>query len=496
MEKIKFSDFEKGYTDAEKEMMYNPKFNAIFHDINGTYNRLINIKSPKAILLGKKGVGKTAYASMISSTNNPNRITFILQLHELPYNEFVNITDTNGQVLGTQRYLHSWYLLLLTSIVKRLKEDDVADKEALKNLKKIIYDLGFIDNRDFVRDILTASKFNFKTNLPTMEFSIGYDGSQKVKFLNLTDLTNYFADTYKNLGITKEVFPVIDGVDDVLRVNTSEEEIKDILSGLIRAVDSLNTKNYNNNTKFILVIRDDIAKIVNDPDMNKIIQDRGEKLDWYTNKARGTTDNLILLFNKRYLVNKQLDLTNNRYKIWNSLFPRRIKGYSSWDHFLEYTMYRPRDVIQFLNKFIEKYPNHSKINIPTFNDELKNFSKDHFFEEMKNELIGFLDDEIIDSLYKILQRLGSQNRRNFTLEEMLTTYKDLGYNYDRPQIEGILLTLFNLGYIGIIRQVNQKINGEYKQRTYLDFKHKDPRYSFDSKAKFVIHKGLFSALNI
>ena len=489
MEKIKFSDFERGYTDAEKEMMYNPKFNAIFHDINGTYDRLINIKSPKSILLGKKGVGKTAYASKVSSTNNSKRLTFILQLHELPYNEFVNITDTNGQVLGTQRYLHSWYLLLLTSIVKQLKEADVADKEALKNLKKIIYDLGFIDNRDFVRDILTASKFNFKTNLPNMEFSIGYDG-------NLTDLTNYFADTYKSLGVIKEIFPVIDGVDDVLRVNTSEEEVKDILSGLIRAVDSLNTKNFHNNTKFILVIRDDIAKIVNDPDMNKIIQDRGEKLDWYTNRARGTTDNLILLFNKRYLVNKDLDLTNNRYRIWNSLFPRRINGYSSWDHFLEYTMYRPRDVIKFLNQFIEKYPDHSRINIPTFNDELKNFSKDHFFEEMKNELIGFLDDEIIDSLYKILQRLGSQNRRNFTLEDMLKTYKDLGYDYDKSQIEEILLTLFNLGYIGIIRKVNKKIHGQNKLETYLDFKHKDPRYSFDSNAKFVIHKGLFSALNI
>lgn len=54
MEKIKFNDFERGYTDAEKEMMYNPKFNAIFHDINETYDRLIDIKSPKSILLGKK----------------------------------------------------------------------------------------------------------------------------------------------------------------------------------------------------------------------------------------------------------------------------------------------------------------------------------------------------------------------------------------------------------------------------------------------------------
>lgn len=30
MEKIRFNDFERGYTDAEKEMRYNPKFNAIF----------------------------------------------------------------------------------------------------------------------------------------------------------------------------------------------------------------------------------------------------------------------------------------------------------------------------------------------------------------------------------------------------------------------------------------------------------------------------------
>lgn len=492
MEKIKFKNFERGYTDAEKEMMYNPKFNAIFHDINGTYDRLSDIRSPKSILLGKKGVGKTAYASKISSINGTKRLAFILKLHELPYNEFVKITDSNGQVLGTQRYLHSWYLLLLTSIVKKLKDEDVADKEGLKNLKKIIYDLGFVDSRDFVRDILTASKFNFKTNLPKMEFSIGYDGQQKIKFLNLTDLTNYFSDTYRTLGIIKEIFPVIDGVDDVLRVNVSDEEVKDILSGLIRAVDSLNTNNFYNNTKFLLVIRDDIAKIVNDPDMNKIIQDRGEKLDWYTNKSRGTTDNLILLFNKRYLVNKHIDLTNNRYKIWNSLFPRRIRNFSSWDYFLEYTMYRPRDVIQFLNQFIEKYPNHSYINIPTFNDELKNFSKDHFFEEMKNELIGFLDDPLVDSLYRILQKLGSEHRRNFKLSDMIQVYNRLGYNYQESKIQEVLLILFNLGYVGMVREVYK----EGKTERRLDFKHKDPRYSFDPNGTFVIHKGLFSALNI
>lgn len=29
MEKIRFNDFERGYTDAEKEMRYNPKFKLI-----------------------------------------------------------------------------------------------------------------------------------------------------------------------------------------------------------------------------------------------------------------------------------------------------------------------------------------------------------------------------------------------------------------------------------------------------------------------------------
>lgn len=160
--------------------------------------------------------------------------------------------------------------------------------------------------------------------------------------------------------------------------------------------------------------------------------------------------------------------------------------------FLEYTMYRPRDVVQFINQFIKKYPTNSFVTREIFNDELRIFSQDYFYEEMKNERLGFLPDEIIESLFDILQKLGSRNRDNFQWKDFQKLYSENYPNYTNEEVKNIISVLFNAGYIGMLRNVYQK----KQSKTYVNFKHKDPRLKIDYSSKFIIHKGLFSALNI
>ena len=160
--------------------------------------------------------------------------------------------------------------------------------------------------------------------------------------------------------------------------------------------------------------------------------------------------------------------------------------------FLEYTMYRPRDIIQFLNQFIENYPNHNNITREVFNDELRKFSQDYFYEEMRNELLGFLNDDTIDALFDVLQKLGTSRRDNFDFQDILDVYSENYPNYDIKEVKHILTTLFNTGYVGMLRKIEQ---GNHV-KTYVNFKHKDPRLAVDFSSKFIIHKGLFSALNI
>lgn len=492
MRELTFADLLPGYLDAENEVRYNgDKFERFFYDLNGVFEKLSDLKKPTAILIGRKGVGKSAYAGRLDLLNINIGESFMVKLGEVSYSDFVKISDNKGNVVGTQRYLHAWYLLLLSAVVKRLNENDVENPDALKVLKKAVFDLGLATNQSIVRDIFTAAKKDFKVKLSMLEISFGSDSTDdsKIKFSNLTDFTNYFIEIFCTLGVNKPIFPIIDGVDDVLR---TKKDTQEILSGLVRAVYTLNQKNYSNNqVKFILVIREDIVKTINDSDMNKIIQDSGYKLDWYSNRNSGV-DNLLLMINKRIeSKNKDIILTE-ALEAWNQLFPKLIKNQSSWNYFLEYTMYRPRDIIQFLNQFIDNYPTASNISRRVFTDELRKFSQDYFYEEMKNELLGFLEDSTINILFDVLQKLGSQKRGDFDFEDLLNVYKNNYPSYEEQQVKHILTTLFNAGYVGMLRNIKK---GKYST-TYLNFKHKDPRVTIDFSSRFVIHKGLFSALNI
>lgn len=492
---LKFGDLLVGYLDAEMEVRYNSAFEEVFYDLNNTLPKLNNLKQPTALVIGRKGVGKSAYAAKMQLLNSDIRESFIISLNEVSYNDFIKISDNKGTVIGTQRYLHAWYLLLLSSVIKKLNNNDVENERALKLLKKLVVDLGLSLNTNIVRDIFTASKKDFKVKLSMLEVNISSENGEKnvkdkIKFSNLTDFTNYFIDIFLNLGIKKEIYPVIDGVDDVLR---NKRDIPEVLSGLVRSVYSLNQKNFGlNNVKFILVIREDIIKSINDPDMNKIVHDSGYTLNWYTTK-NSELDNLLLLFNKRISANQLSEFSYNNNS-WNHFFPFTVDKHSSWNYFLEYTMYRPRDIVQFINQFIYNYPNEVSATREMFRDELRNFSREYFYEEMKNELLGFLDDSTINDLFDILQKLGSKTRSSFKFADFIEVYNENYPDYDIRNIKHIITTLFNAGYIGMLRKIKNRQNGT--EKTYVNFKHKDPRLSIDFANLFIIHKGLFSALNI
>lgn len=66
--------------------------------------------------------------------------------------------------------------------------------------------------------------------------------------------------------------------------------------------------------------------------------------------------------------------------------------------------------------------------------------------------------------------------------------------YNSEEVKSILNNLFNAGYIGMVRSVYDRRLKKHKN--YINFKHKDPRLVIDYSKDFIIHKGLYSALNI
>lgn len=257
MVKICFKDFLYGYLDADTEYSCNQeKFDEIFYDKNNLFNKLSNLNRPTSIIIGRKGVGKSAYAAKLRSETSNERLSFIIELQDISYSDFAKISDNKSNVLGAQRYLHVWYLLLMGAVVKKLKPEDVENKKNLKLLQSLLIEFGMDIDNNLIRDILTVAKKDFKVKLSSFELQLSEnDQNKKVKFHNITDFSNYFMNLYDSLGIKKDIIPIIDGVDDVLRT-TRKIQTEDILSGLVRAVATLNKNSRlsKNKSKFILVI--------------------------------------------------------------------------------------------------------------------------------------------------------------------------------------------------------------------------------------------------
>ncbi|MGR3742066.1 P-loop ATPase, Sll1717 family [Companilactobacillus sp. DQM5] len=239
--------------------------------------------------------------------------------------------------------------------------------------------------------------------------------------------------------------------------------------------------------KITICIREDILMKITDPDINKIKRDSSLLIDW-SKDTQGLKKVVDLRFEFSGIQNN-FDLNEN---YWYKIFPKKIRNKDSWEHILNYTLYKPRDVLQFLKSCQELYPNKESLGFKEVNDAIKAYSKDYFIEEMKNEVSGFVSENLITLLPTIFQRLGSNRfslgefKRNF---EMQSTTKIQNEN----EVKLLLALLFEAGYIGQLIENKTKRN---RQTSSVIFKYRNPGSQVDYSQKFIIHMGIQEGLGI
>ena len=280
---------------------------------------------------------------------------------------------------------------------------------------------------------------------------------------------------------------MIDGLDDVLRY---KKERLDILSGLIRSINEINLsfRRQQIPIKIILLAREDILATITDPDFNKIKRDGGIIINW-----NAKDDDLKNLVNLRFKLSGVSD--ENIDKQWNFLFPFKIRNKDSWSYITEFTLNKPRDILQFLTQCQKTYPNKTNLTYSEMDQVLIDYSTEYFIEEMKNELAGFIDDEVINILPQVLQTIGGSD---FSYKEFKKVVEKFVSDKPDTYYKKIIFTLFENGYLGeviSIRYWNKKLNRN-SIRNQAIFKHKKSNIKINYDYKFSIHKGLYKALNI
>jgi len=360
----------------------------------------------------------------------------------------------------------------------------ITEVEEINNIIYLLGLLGFPLDSGYKLDVTRLSKL--KIGIKVVEFDAEFEREFNIKpnsYLDrISTITDKMIDVLTKVYLNEQkIIIVIDGLDDILRYKKHKFEI---ISSLIRSVDYINDRMLTNSLeiKIILLIREDIIGSITDPDLNKIVQDGAITISW-NNRLEDLKELVKLRFKFSGIDEESADT------YWSRIFPRKIKNKTSWNYMLDYTVYKPRDVLQFLKCCQNEYPENESLSLSEFQNALKIYSNKYFIEEMKNELSGFIDNDLIIILPSVFRRLG---RRSFSFSDIYKMICEQSHDkqFNDSDVKALLLALFDSGYVG------QIIPGTKDGKDTVIYKYRNATARIDYYLRFITHKGLHSGLGV
>lgn len=482
---MRFEDFEFGFADATKELTRIPEiFEDAFCDPRNIVHKLLD--SYQFLLIGRKGVGKSAFSSKIQSLAKKSDKLYAIpmNLNEFEFTTFAK-TNTDADVSGTQKYKSSWDFLLLLSLYKVIfNELEIIENEEVNEVIFLLDKLGFSLDAGFKADVTKLSKLKVGISVVKFdaEFEKAFNLQPKTYLERISVLSEKMLEVLCKVELNgRQISLIIDGFDDVLRYKKNKMEI---VASLIRSADYINDKLMQNSRKIkiLLLVREDLITMVVDPDLNKIIHDGAIVLNW-SNRLEDLKNLVNLRFSLAGIKSSEIE------NCWHTMFPNKIKGKDSWDYALDHTLYKPRDILQFLKYCQKEYPEKERLTLSEMQNVLKVYSNQYFIEEMKNELSGFIDDELIVSIPSIFRRLGG---RAFGLAEInkLSNEQCTNREIAIDDTKMLLMYLFEAGYIG------QLVSSGKSTKRSVIFKYRNPTARIDYYQQFITHQGLHRGLGV
>ena len=179
-------EYKFGYADATKELIIEPEiFEKAFYDSHNILDKLMN--SWKYMLIGRKGVGKSAYSSKIQyiAENEKSCYAHIIQLNDFEYTTFGK-ASTDDDLVGTKKFLHAWNFVILLSIYKILYEKmEITEGTELNETVELLKEMGFPVTNSFKSTVTNVSRLKLGATVGI--FDAAYEGEFGVKPISFSD---------------------------------------------------------------------------------------------------------------------------------------------------------------------------------------------------------------------------------------------------------------------------------------------------------------------
>jgi len=524
-----------GELDAESDSVL---LESCFID-SGYFEKLINTEDTASIIVGRTGAGKSALLQRVTSRVfrykklDPNDISIRFLEHsdiisffeELEVNldlfykilwrhiliiEFIKIrhdikneNDTDG---------------LLSSFTGFFKKNDVK-KKAFEYFREW-GDKFWIDTDTHLREITKKleSDTRAKIGLSLNEVNLNAEAARKISEEDKHEVKKRASEVVSGLQIQKlnevldilaehsfndnqkKYYVLIDQLDENWAENTTRYKF-------IRAlIEEIKVFRRVKNIKVIAALRHDLLKSVFNLTRGSGFQE--EKYESYILDLKWTPQQLTELVDKRIKEVFKRQYTRDDVTI-NDLFPSSkggIKGIQPIEYIIERTLYRPRDVLQFINECFKIALNRERISWDSIHKAESVYSNKRLRslkEEWEDLYPSF--EETIEVLRELPEKFTRASISKNSLESVMSelavhnsndpcsvaSYKFLhNDNRESDVINEILLCLFNVSAIGF--KVSATTPYKWSFRDSSSVNKSDMKRASDIK----IHKMLHSAMNV
>lgn len=432
--------FSLGYPEAEKES------GNLFEDY---FDLMSKIGSGTFIILGRKGVGKSAYVKEIERLTDNGDTGFCKVMKPANIDIEMLVQKVNDENV-TSDVLFRWIILIeIVRLILKQHENTYSktylalDKFMNKNRDSIGINDFYISSQDLKKGLgisinilkpLLLASGNKELNL-RLERAPFYQVIPQVEEIVKMALHE---ETLKEL----DFIIMFDDLDTKYR--TANIEDRYALMSLIRVAKELNNSVFNGtNAKVLVFMRDDVSRKLDgiSADKTKIFGSYSYKIKWYIHESDPMRDkgvNLREFINKRIADNfERKGIEYDNEDPWSTLVDNDSYDYgkkTAFEYVLDNTFYRPRD---FINVFLTlgdhdyQYP----LNKNAVDDLLREY-RPQLVQELKDELSDELSRDDVEKVFVFLQKVVAENTPPVSYDVLIAAMENEGL---KPEVFSIMV---------------------------------------------------------
>lgn len=464
----------------------NDKFNLNINFIETAAYRTIIESKDATVVIGRRGTGKSAIFYKLNEVwRQQKNYTIAISPEDQEtiffrrIFSFFNVNYSTARAASKLFIKYGFYLEILSSFSKDYKLKDICNSD-LVIFKELTEWQKYNQNSFFMR--LALKMQDTLKNYKDPELALGLLSTD----LKLQDFEKFIE---KNI-VTKRnnICILVDKLDEGYE---NDEIGAAIVSGTILSGVELNKKF--EKLRVIIFQRDNIIRSVAryDDDYTRNIEGELIRIHWNVRQ-------LFNLVTKRINSSLNLNLENSR-KIWDRIaidqgLGNELKGEEGFKKCLQFTLYRPRDIISLLNKAFYQCLSEDRSNLIMRDIEaaakliskarLDDLQKEYYaiFPSIKPAVNAFMGTTSKMSVNEMLETVESYFNSGVSFNEKEKL------DYSVLSSSGVLRSLYSVGFVGIYDS----------QSSIFTFCHdgRNPDREFRDNDNVLIHPCYWIALNL